>query len=131
MMQSLLSCAFLRIFQNFVECWQTATFEISSKNQNSSTRQIFWSSHLHIFQNRCSESFCINHRRTLMLESLFNKVADVKAFSCKYYKIFMNSFFYRTLWWLLLNNMSIQYTCKIYSFTNAGIAFYFLWLENI
>ena len=31
MMQSLLSCAFLRIFQNFVECWQTATFGILLK----------------------------------------------------------------------------------------------------
>ena len=33
---------------------------------------------------------------TLALESLFNKVAGLWVFSCEYYEIFENSFFYRT-----------------------------------
>ena len=44
-------CAFLKISQMhlFVEHWRTATFEINSKNQNSSTGEDFRTSHSQIF----------------------------------------------------------------------------------
>ena len=45
----------------------------------------------------CSLKFCDSHRKTLVLESLFNKVGDIQAciqvFSCEYYEIFRNTYF--------------------------------------
>ena len=61
-----------------------------------------------VFRNRCSSKFCNIHRKTTpVLESLFNKVAGLKAsnfikkrylhvFSCEYCKILKNTFFNRT-----------------------------------
>ena len=51
-----------------------------------------------VLQNRCFSEFHNIHRKTLMLESLFNKVAGLKAFSCEYCEIFKNSFFIEQLW---------------------------------
>ena len=59
-----------------------------------------------------------------MLESLFNKETPGQVFSCEFCKILINTFFTEHLWWLLLKNTSIQYTCWIYSKT-ATIAFTF------
>ena len=51
-----------------------------------------------IAENRCrsnrSEMFL--KRKTLALESLFNKVVGLQMFSCEYCKFFKSSFFYRT-----------------------------------
>ena len=63
-----------------------------------------------VLQNRCSWKFRSIHRKTLALESLFNKIADLKAgketptqvLSCKYCKIFKNIFFAEHFQWLLL-----------------------------
>ena len=60
-------------------------------------------------QNRCSKKFHKTDRKTPVLESLFDKAADLKifycikketptqVFSCKYYEIFMNRFFYKNV----------------------------------
>ena len=45
---------------------------------------------------------CNVHRKTLVLESLFNKVAGLQVFSCEYCKIVKSSFFIEHLRWLLL-----------------------------
>ena len=45
---------------------------------------------------------CNVHRKTLVLESLFNKVAGLQVFSCEYCKIVKCSFFIEHLRWLLL-----------------------------
>ena len=45
---------------------------------------------------------CNVHRKTLVLESLFNKVAGLQVFSCEYCKIAKSSFFIEHLRWLLL-----------------------------
>ena len=39
----------------------------------------------------CSKEFCSIHMKTTMLESLFNKIAGLKA--CEYCKAFKNTFF--------------------------------------
>ena len=51
-------------------------------------------------QNRCSKKFRNIHWKTPVLESLFNKNADL--FPCEYCKIFKNSFFIEHLRWLIL-----------------------------
>ena len=45
---------------------------------------------------------CNVHRKTLVLESLFNKVAGLQVFSCEYCKIAKSIFFIEHLRWLLL-----------------------------
>ena len=64
----------------------------------------------------CSSKFCNIHRKTPVLESLFNKVSGLKAcifiekytptqlFSYEYYKIFKNNFFMEHLFIILLRN---------------------------
>ena len=49
-------------------------------------------------QKECSWKCRNIHRKITVLETLFNKVADLRAqvFACKYYKIFKNFFSYRT-----------------------------------
>ena len=71
-------------------------------------------------QNRCSQKFSDIHRKTPMLDFLFNKVAAIQAcnfikkkiprqvLSCEYCEIFKNSFFYRT---------SLVAASEIYCFT--------------
>ena len=73
---------------------------------------IFHNSHLQeqpsevlFFKKGCSKKFCNIHRKTPMLESLFNKVAGLqgcsfikkrlqhRCFFCEYYKLFKNSYF--------------------------------------
>ena len=61
-----------------------------------------------VLQNRCSQKFPKFHRKTPVLESLFNKVASLKetstqVFSCELCKISKNTFFTEHLQWLLLN----------------------------
>ena len=53
-------------------------------------------SFLDVLQNRCSYKFCNIHRRTPVLQSLFNVVAGLKVFSCEYCEIFKNTVSYRT-----------------------------------
>ena len=49
------------------------------------------------FSNKCSSKFLNTHRKTSVLESLFNNgVSSTQVFSCEYCEIFKNSFFYRT-----------------------------------
>ena len=45
---------------------------------------------------------CNVHRKTLVLESLFNKAAGLQVFSCEYCKIAKSIFFIEHLRWLLL-----------------------------
>ena len=60
-----------------------------------------------VLQNRCYGKFCNIHRKTSVLESLFNKASgrqlylnlipketSTQVFSCENYKIFMSSIFY-------------------------------------
>ena len=53
-----------------------------------------------VFQNRCSWKFPNMQRKTPALESCMPatllKRTSTQLFCCKYYKIFKNSFFYRT-----------------------------------
>ena len=55
---------------------------------------------LRCYQNRCSYIFRDIHRKSLVLEHLFNKAVGLrlptKVFSCKNYKTFKNNFFNRT-----------------------------------
>ena len=53
-------------------------------------------------QNRCYEKFCNVYRKTLVLESLFNKDAGLQVFSCEYCKTAKSSFLTEHLRWLLL-----------------------------
>ena len=50
-----------------------------------------------------SEKFRNIHRKTSVLESLFNKIAGLQVFSCEYCDISKNGFFIEHLQWLLLN----------------------------
>ena len=50
-----------------------------------------------ILQNRFSLKFCNGHRKTPVLESLFNKKdTPTQVFSCEYSKIYESNFLYRT-----------------------------------
>ena len=55
-----------------------------------------------VLQNRCSKKFRNIHRKTLVLESPFDKVAGLQVFSCESCEIFNGSFFIEHLRWLLL-----------------------------
>ena len=57
----------------------------------------------HVPQTRCSEKFQNIHRKTPVLESLFNKACNFikyrlqrRCFFCEYCKIFTKNIFYRT-----------------------------------
>ena len=63
---------------------------------------------INVLQNRFSSNFPDIHKKTPVLESLFNNVTGLMAcnfikketptqvFSCEYHKMFENSFFYGT-----------------------------------
>ena len=62
---------------------------------------------LDVLQNRCSKK-CLNiHRKTPVLESLFNELYEketpTRVFSCEYYEIFKDSFFTELIGWLFLH----------------------------
>ena len=58
-------------------------------------------------KKRCSEKIRNVHRRTPVLESLFNKIADLRPDDCfhvNFAKFFIKPIFEdERLWWLLLN----------------------------
>ena len=55
-----------------------------------------------VLQNRCFSKFCKFHRKTPVLESLYDKVAlyykktPTQVFTCEICEIFKNTFFCRT-----------------------------------
>ena len=55
-----------------------------------------------VLQNRRSYKFRNIHKKTLVLEPLFDKVAGLQVFSCEYSEIFKSSFFIEHPRWLLL-----------------------------
>ena len=65
----------------------TAVLQLFEKIK-SSRQQMF-------FKIRCSQKFCNIHRKTPVLEFLFNKIAGLQL-SCEYCKVFKNSFFHKT-----------------------------------
>ena len=87
--------------KNFKRIKSQITLEWSCQN-NIWLKQPF----ADVFQNKWSLKFCNIHKKTLVLESLFNKVAlkffikkrqtTTQVLSCEYWEIFMKSFFYRT-----------------------------------
>ena len=64
----------------------TAVLQLFEKIK-SSRQQMF-------FKIRCSQKFCNIHRKTPVLEFLFNKIAGLQL-SCEYCKVFKNSFFHK------------------------------------
>ena len=74
-----------------------------------------------ILHNRCSEKFCKFHRKAPALESLFNKVADLKpatlnerrlqhrCFYVKFAKFLRTSFLTEYLRWLLLSHCKLHF----------------------
>ena len=68
-----------------------------------------------VFPSKCSYKFRKFYRKTLLLESLFDKVASFQAYSfyweetpaqafyCEIYKIFKNTFLSEHIWWLHLS----------------------------
>ena len=89
-----------------------------------SCRKMFKQLFTDVFQDRCSWKFCNIHRKTPVLESLFNKVTGPKSciftekeppsqvFSCEYCKVFKNRcfieylfilFFWKFMWWQILD----------------------------
>ena len=74
---------------------------ISLANSGKSSVFLRFSSHWEavfrsVLWNRCSWKFRKFHRKTPVLDFLFNKVAGLKVFSCEIYEIFKNNFFQRT-----------------------------------
>ena len=65
----------------------TAVLQLFEKIK-SSRQQMF-------FKIRCSQKFCNIHRKTPVLEFLFNKIAGLQL-SCEYCNVFNNSFFHKT-----------------------------------
>ena len=74
-----------------------------------------------VLHNRCSEKFCKFHRKAPALESLFNKVADLKpatlnkrrlqhrCFYVKFAKFLRTSFLTVYLRWLLLSHCKLHF----------------------
>ena len=77
-----------------------------------------------ILQNRFSLKFCNGHRKTPVLESLFNKKdTPTQVFSCEYSKIYKSNFYIEHLWSSLAEvylekffhgNIYIKYLVKVY-----------------
>ena len=62
-----------------------------------------------ILQNRCPKNFCKIHRKTPLMESVFNKAVDLKAWKFikkklqrRYFAYFLEKHLQNTSWWLLL-----------------------------
>ena len=97
-----------------------------------------------ILQSRFSLKICKIHRKTPVFESLFHKVASLKAdnftkkgapmqvFSSKYCKIFKKGFFYRTppvaasVWRCRFKKHFVLKTLRFYGIINFAVANYFL-----
>ena len=83
------------------DCTNSITFSsVSYVNKRSSL--IFVSNKFQkqpiadIFQNRCSQKSRNIHKKAPVFESLFNKVAGLKTFSCEHCDFLRNTFLYRT-----------------------------------
>ena len=79
-------------------------------------------SYADVLQNRCSYKFRKFHRKALVFESLFNKVAGLKAcFPVKFAKFLRATFFTEHLLWLLL-----KYLLYCIRFSYHPICMYFI-----
>ena len=70
---------------------KTPRFWIIFKSSNKSNRWL-----ADVLQSSCSLKFCNVQRRTHVMESLFDKAADLQVFSSEYCEILRIAFLYRT-----------------------------------
>ena len=106
---------------NYRDCFN-AFLVIIVKRQPKTNKLLKWKINqkqpfADVFQNRCSEKIRNIHRKTSVLESLFSKLAGLKAckkrlqhncFPVNIAKFLRTTSFIEQLWWLLLNNY-LQY----------------------
>ena len=82
----------------FMSCYQMSfvfmTIVLNMLFQKEQLKQSEKQPFADVLQNRCSYKFCNVYRKTLVLESLYNKNAGLQAY--EYGEILKNSYFYRT-----------------------------------
>ena len=97
----------------------------SNSSNNSSNIVLQRQPFKDVLQNRSSEKLGNMHRKTPVLEYLFNKVAGLKIFK----KLLRTAFFIEQLWWMLLVLVSL-FRSEHFLKTHLGLLFP-IYLENV